>query len=200
MLTRAELEPGQKVSQTKLARQLGCSTVPVVEAMRRLESEGLLVKDGRRMARVRQLSRRDREGLYLVREGLEGVAARLCAERITDSQIEELRELGRQYEEATVAGDTPHSDPTDIRIHHLIVRCAQCPLLEQEISRLLLIERTAGAGLHPSEHTEESRTSHRALIQALADRDADSAEYLMKRHIQRGTRDLRRAMAPETDT
>ena len=113
MLIRTELKPGQEVSQTELARHLGCSTVPIVEAMRRLESEGLQVKDGRKIARVRQLSRRDREGLYLVREGLEGVTAKLCAARITNAHIEELRELGRQYKEAVAGGDTPESDPTD---------------------------------------------------------------------------------------
>lgn len=52
IFVRGEFEPGQRVSQSKLARQLGCSTVPVVEAMRRLESEGLLVKQARKMAKV----------------------------------------------------------------------------------------------------------------------------------------------------
>ena len=46
MLFELEFQPGDPLSQTKLADRIGCSTVPVVEAMRRLESDGLLVKEG----------------------------------------------------------------------------------------------------------------------------------------------------------
>ena len=50
MVVKGELAAGQRVSQLRVARQLGCSTVPVVEALRRLESEGVLVKEPRKMA------------------------------------------------------------------------------------------------------------------------------------------------------
>ncbi len=99
MFVRGEFKPGQRVSQSKLARQLGCSTVPVVEAMRRLESEGLLVKQARKMAKVRELSAADLEGLYLLREGLEAITSRLAAQRIDDEQATELQRLAGIYEE-----------------------------------------------------------------------------------------------------
>lgn len=100
MLTRGELSPGQRLSQSRLARQLQCSPMPVVEAMRRLESEGLLVKQARKQARVRELSHDDVEGLYLLREAIESVTARLAPQRIALEESRVLQELAQAYENA----------------------------------------------------------------------------------------------------
>ena len=81
LLADGELVPGQRLSQSNLARRLCCSPMPVVEALRRLESEGLLVKQARKQARVRELSMEDLEGLSLLREAIESVTARLAAQR-----------------------------------------------------------------------------------------------------------------------
>ena len=183
MLAENELAPGSRVSQSKLARQLGCSPVPVLEAMRRLESDGLLTKKPRKMAKVRELSEHDIKGLYLVREGLEAVAARMCAQRITDEQAEELQQLNREFEAAVTAGDNKQSDHFEVAIHKYIVGVADCVLLAEELNRLLLIERTAGRTLSTAK-PDLHKIAHRAIIQAVIDHDADSAEYLMKKHIQ----------------
>ncbi len=193
MFVRGEFQPGQRVSQSKLARQLGCSTVPVVEAMRRLESEGLLVKQARKMAKVRELSAADLEGLYLLREGLEAITSRLSAQRITDEQAAELQELSQVYESAWEAKRLEAD--ADIAIHRHIGRCAGCPLLSDELERLMLIEHTAGRVVHDSSTRLGHAHIHRALVQAIIDRDADSAEYLMKKHIQNGYREAMREFA-----
>jgi len=192
MFVRGEFQPGQRVSQSKLARQLGCSTVPVVEALRRLESEGLLVKQARKMAKVRALSAADMEGLYLLREGLEAITARLAAQRINDEQAAELERLARVYEESWKT----ESD-ADVAIHRHIARCAGCPLLSEELERLMLIERTAGRPTHDAAIRPGLAHIHRALVQAIVDRDADSAEYLMKKHVQNGYQAVMREFADE---
>ena len=185
-ILRGEPSPGKRVSQRKLARELGCSTIPISEAMRRLESEGLLVKEPSCMARVRTLSAQDFKGLYLVREGLEGVAARLCVEEITDEEIMQLQDLGRRLREATAARDMEQICQLDAAIHRFIVHCAQCNLLEEELNRLLLIEQTAGR----KDDSFREPQSHQGLIQAIADRDAEMAEYLVRKHIQTGFQEL----------
>ena len=195
MLTRGELAPGQRVSQSKLARQLGCSTVPVVEAMRRLESEGLLVKQPRKMAKVRELSSADLEGLYLLREGLEAVTSRLCAMRISDEQIRRLQELASAYETGWEQNQREHE--SDIAIHRHIAECAGCPLLVAELERLMLIERTAGRMMQNSKRQAGQAYVHRAVVQAIADGDADSAEYLMKKHIQNGYEEAMRELSDQ---
>lgn len=189
MLARGELQPGQRLSQSRLARQLDCSPMPVVEAMRRLESEGLLEKQARKQARVRTLSLEDLEGLYLLREAIETVIARLVATRITAEEATTLQKLATAYERAWETQD--HEAEADVAIHRYLAECARCPLLATELDRLRLIELTAGRHLVAAIRPGHPH-SHRALVQAIVDRDADSAEYLMKKHIQHGYDEARR--------
>lgn len=190
MLTGGELSPGQRLSQSRLTRQLNCSPMPVVEAMRRLESEGLLVKQARKQARVRELSHEDLEGLYLLREAIESVTARLAAQRATTEETQVLQELAQAYERAWEAN---HQEAdADVAIHRHIAECARCPLLKGELDRFLLIERTAGRSLKSQCGRPGHSHIHRALVQAIVDHDADSAEYLMQKHIQHGYAEARR--------
>jgi len=158
--------------------------------MRRLESEGLLVKQARKMAKVRELSAADMEGLYLLREGLEAITARLAAQRINDEQVTQLQKISEAYE----ANWETESD-ADVVIHQHIARCAGCPLLSEELDRLMLIERTAGRPTHDATIRPGLAHIHRAIVQAIVDRDSDSAEYLMKKHIQNGYQEVMREFA-----
>lgn len=194
-LMLGEFSSGQRVSQRKLAREFGCSTIPIAEAMRRLESEGLFVKEPLKIARVRKLSRKDLEGLYLVREGLEAVATRLCAERITDEQLVDLYGLCRRFEEAVQAGNADTYNRYDVEIHRFIYKCADCPLLRTELERLMLLEKTAGREFSTLDLQAYIR-GHRVLIQAIADHDADAAEYLARRHIRKGRKELTEKDSP----
>ena len=197
MLTRGELSPGQRLSQSRLARQLQCSPMPVVEAMRRLESEGLLVKQARKQARVRELSHDDVEGLYLLREAIESVTARLAAQRITLEESRVLQELAQAYEHAW---ETDHQEAeADVAIHRHIAECARCPLLTGELDRFLLLERTAGRSLKSQCGRPGHPHIHRALVLAIVDHDPDSAEYLMKKHIQYGYEEAQRNLAAQCE-
>ncbi len=188
MLTNGEFSPGQRLSQVKIARKLGCSTVPVVEAMRRLESDGLLTKTARKMAKVRVLSLRELKGLYLLRANLEGVLAYMCAERITDEEIARLRELNQESVVVAENQDLPGDVRLEVEIHQHIAACARCPILAEELKRLLLVERTAGRTQEASGPVIDMAgvLVHRAVIEAIADHDAHMAEYLMRRHIKGG--------------
>jgi len=186
-----DLVAGQRVSQRRLAKELGMSTVPVLEAMRRLESDGLVVSLPHCIARIRELSLAELEGLYLVREGLESVAARLAAQRIGRGELEHLRELSNRFDQALAMTDRREMSHADVELHRQIAVAARCSLLEQELDRLMLIERTAGdTTARKGAVTTSSYTSHKALVQTLTDHDADAAEYFMKKHIQAGYRDL----------
>ena len=189
MLLNGELSPGQKLSQLQLARQLGCSTVPVVEALRRLESEGLVTKTARKIARVRAFTLQELRDVYLFRASLEGVLARLCARRITDKEITHLKKLGRQSNAALRKGDLAADRNLEVQIHQHIAECARCPILSDELKKLLLVERTAGLLPKGKVPFSPAGPIHQAVIHALGDRDADSAEYLMKKHVLRGYKD-----------
>jgi DNA-binding GntR family transcriptional regulator len=169
-----------------IAERLNCSTVPVTEALRRLESEGLLVKEPHCIARVRSLSDYDLEMLFLLREALESTAARIAAGRITPEQAGELQGLCDQFDAAAERDDQPGVNQLELAIHKGIVRIADAGLLAEELERLLLIERTAARTLPEGPGPSDYRYSHRAVVQAIADGDAEGAAYLMKRHIRSG--------------
>ena len=97
---------------------------------------------------------------------------------------EHLWNLNKQYEAAVDAGEFECCNDLEVAIHKYIAQTADCPLLAEELGRLLLIERTAAHKIGPRQPLEVVRTEHRAVIQAIIDHDADSAEYLMKKHIQ----------------
>ena len=181
MMTNGEFSQGQRISQVKLARKLGCSTVPVVEAMRLLESEGLLVNEPRKMAKIRKLTPGEIEDLYTLRELIEPYVTRLCASRISDEQIQELKQLHQKYLHSVSNKDFDKSRLFDFEIHHFIAKCADCSLISEELERLSLVEKTAGKG-----DFSVPPYVHNALIQAIEDHDIDSAEYFMKKHIRTG--------------
>jgi DNA-binding GntR family transcriptional regulator len=189
MIISSQLPFGQRVSQSKLAKEFGCSTVPIVEAMRRLESEGLLVKDGRKMAKVRKFSADEIEGIYLIREAIESVAARLCAQRISQQQLMVLQDLVSQFETAVDGGQYSTFMELEIKIHRCIVLNAGSGILMEELERLVFIEKTIAA--HKKlDNPAQYRHSHRTIVDAIADGDGNSAEYLMKKHIQNGHKEL----------
>ncbi len=190
LVINGKIRPGQKVSQLRLSRELGCSTIPVAEAMRLLESEGVLNKQPRKMAVVRELNNEELEGLYLIREGLESIAARLCAQRITEDQVVELRRLGQRFEQVVAEQGVTDASMLDAELHIFVVHCAASPLLKEELCRLFLIEQTAGRTDVKTIDPGAYRISHRTIIEAIANRDVASAEYYMKLHIQNGYREV----------
>lgn len=117
---------------------------------------------------------------------MEAVTARLCATRITDQEAVELERLSRAFEALWEEGyQLEKESERDLAIHRCIARCAHSPLLSGELDRLMLLKQTIGRELYRG---PGDRFDHRALVQALIDHDADSAEYLMRKHIQKGYR------------
>jgi DNA-binding GntR family transcriptional regulator len=140
------------------------------------------------MARVRKLSPADFEGLYLLREGVESVTVRLSTERMTDEQVQELVELAQTFE--AVWEKERIAAEKDIEIHRHIAECAGCPILVEELDRLRVLECTAGRSIPRDRKRPDGPNIHRALVEAIVDRDADSAEYIMKKHIRRGYQEI----------
>ena len=92
-IVKGEIAPGSKISEPELARTYGISRGPLREAIHRLEGQRLLVRIPHVGARVVSLSHAELIELYEIRESLEGMACRLAAERMTQKEIDELRQV-----------------------------------------------------------------------------------------------------------
>jgi len=100
MILRGHLKPGDRLRQDELANTFGVSTMPVREALRQLQAEGLVVFRPRRGATVASLSVSDYEEIYFIREALETLACRWAAEDFDRIPLDRLKLLLQEIEEA----------------------------------------------------------------------------------------------------
>jgi DNA-binding GntR family transcriptional regulator len=186
-ITSGEFEPGQRLSESSLARQLGISRGPLREALNRLEGK-LVTRVPRIGVRVIDFKRDDLEHLFLVREALEGMAARLAADRMTAQELSHLQALLHRHasQPELAAGSAYHQRTDDEDFHFTIVRAAQCDRLEEmlfsELYYQLRIHRLRSSTRHG--RAKQALIEHREILEALAARNADAAEGTMRRHIR----------------
>jgi DNA-binding GntR family transcriptional regulator len=112
-----QLAPGSTFSQVQLAQQLGISRTPLREAVRRLQSEGLVRSEHNRRVRVSPLSTRDFEQLYTMRIALDSLAVRISVPHLSAGQLDAVRESYRRTTEAAAKGDLPGYRAPHRRFH-----------------------------------------------------------------------------------
>jgi DNA-binding GntR family transcriptional regulator len=108
MILRGHLKPGDRLHQDELANTFGVSTMPIREALRQLQAEGLVAFRPRRGATVASLSVSECEEIYLIREALEALACRWAAEDFDRIPIDRLKLLLEQIEVVEANQDDAH--------------------------------------------------------------------------------------------
>ncbi|HET6294192.1 MAG TPA: GntR family transcriptional regulator [Kribbella sp.] len=181
-----DLEPGAVIQQGALARELGISTTPLREALRRLMSDGLVELDAHRDARVSALNAEEARDLVELRRSLDPLAAGLAAERRTRSDLDLIRETAAELEPL-------RTDPTadDLashrRFHSAIYSASQNDLLIQTLDGLWdkadRYRRLALKGGRSEEDLDRTHAEHLALVDAIASGDAETAAAVMRDHV-----------------
>jgi DNA-binding GntR family transcriptional regulator len=196
-ILRGQLRPGTPLSRRRLARQLGMSVLPVSDALRRLEEDGLVESRPRAGTRVRVPSEADVRDLYELREALESQSARLFAERATPAERRQLRRLAEQVDVlfsrlATTPDDQAlrfavHQD--HVQFHLQIAEHARSQLLK------LMIERRNVLILNWLFDVTGRRTAlppgfHSKLADALTSGEPARADAAMRAHVQYGLKEI----------
>jgi DNA-binding GntR family transcriptional regulator len=189
-----ELAPGTAVPQRQLAEELGVSRTPVREALRQVAARGLVTLEGKRGALVRKPRHEELAESYVIRAELEGLAARLAAERITRTQLKELRAAERRIEELTKAwhrakgvhemeGLSTEYARANLDFHDIIYDAAHSPLLKETVQRIRLSSHVIWKTNPELERLFEMVVEqHQGIVEALAERDPNAGE-LAKQHI-----------------
>src|SRR5258706_13267003 len=112
--------PGKKLNEEEVAVLFNISRGPVREAFRALESAGLVRVEKNRGGYVRQVSVAEADDIYEVRAGIDDLIGRLLAERITPSQVAELRALLRRMQSQARARDVAAYYPLNVRFHEML--------------------------------------------------------------------------------
>jgi phosphonate utilization transcriptional regulator len=184
MIENGELKSGDRLNEIALANRLGVSRGPIREAFRGLEQSGLVEVVVNRGVFVRQVDLSEVVEIYEVRSALFGRAGRLLAPKITPEQIAVLSDLLERMEEAVQADDLNTYYPINLEFHRRLLDFAgnrRIQLLYRSLIRELHLFRRK-ALVAPGSLTA-SNAEHRAIVKALAARDAGKAEELMSRHV-----------------
>ncbi len=195
-----DLIPGAKIKEVELSQRFGVSRGPLREAIRRLEERRLVVHTAHVGARVVELSIGVLLETFLVREAMEGMAARLAAERMSDQEIDELTNLLTEHENMLQGTDVYYQRDHDLDFHYRIVKGARNDLIEGilcgDLYHLLKLYRYQ----HRSAPGRAKRAllEHKRVLGAIQDRDADLAEILMRRHISTARTILQGSLAGQS--
>lgn len=193
-IVEGEIPPGTKISEPELSRTLGISRGPLREAIGRLEAGGLLVRRANVGARVVELSLDQLLEIFLIREALEGLAARLAAERMPEAEIEELRHLLAQHRAQVEqeAGRAYFQKEGDLDFHYRIVQGSRnerlIQLLCDDLYYLVRMYRYQFGMASP--RARRGLQEHEHILEAIAERDPEMAEILMHRHVRASRRNL----------
>jgi len=182
-----DLEQGSKITEDGLAKQYGISRGPLREAIRRLEAIRLLVRIPHAGMRVVTLTTEIMEEIYIVREALEGMSARLAAERMSDEDIASLSELLDKHQDSIdkSKGKQYFQSEGNLDFHYRIAKASHnqwlIDLLGSELYQLLRMARQR-SGQTP-ERPSKAIQEHRRIVEAIQMGDGELAEILMRRHI-----------------
>lgn len=197
-----ELSIGDVLSRRKLAKRLNMSFLPITEALRCLETEGLVESRSRIGTRVRIPSEQDIRDGYVIREALESQAARLCAQNITDAERKELRTSAKHLDELhkVCALESENSrflfsvHTFHMEFHLRIAELARCPGLRRAIEKehVLIFNWLYDIAARRRTHPEEF---HSSLAEALCGRDAQAADAAMRAHVRYGLKQVLERLA-----
>ena len=194
------LQPRERLMEIQMAEELGVSRTPIREALRKLELEGFIVMVPRKGAYVADLSFKDIADVFEIRIALEGLAAGLAAERITDDELEEMERLIVGKQEAITSGDIDKLVEVDTRFHELLYKASRNERLATIISNLReQIQRFRLTSLSFPGRNKESLQEHKQLIEAIQARDNQLARQLAQEHIENAENALIESFKKEND-
>ena len=179
-----QLPPGTALSVPEFARRLQVSRSPIREAVQRLVYDGLAVNVAHRGAEVADLQPEDLQHLYVVREVLEGLAARLATERIDSAGLERLRGILKAHEDVVDSGDERGHIEMDMAYHRSIRDLANNPYLTETLSRIHGKSHLAYFRLWRGlDDRRLALEEHRRVFAAMCAGDAAGADQAARDHI-----------------
>ena len=195
-IQHGELKSGQRIMELEIADWLTVSRTPVRDAMRRLEAEGLLEHEPRSGLVVARLDRQAVMELYVMRETLEGTAARLCARHASDMELQELGDLVERERE--LAGNYKALARHNRLFHEAIHRNAHNRYLEKSLAAVNDSMALLGTPLMLLPHRAQmAAEEHARIVEAIARRDPEAAADAAQQHVRAAQRERLKCLFPD---
>lgn len=195
-ILKGELAPGERLEEDKLAKLFQVSRSPVREAIRKLEHTGLVTIVPRRGAFVVRLSYKEIIDIMDIREVLEGLAARLACENLSEKDLTKIEKFFHKLEQEVKKGNITEYPQQEFDFHKFILRFANNDKLtvinNALYTQIRFIRYRSGAS--SKKRVVQAIKEHKALLEAFKKRDPVLAEKRMRQHIRNAKANILRIM------
>ena len=195
MIVERRMLPGERILQDHLAREMGVSRTPLVNALKRLAQERLVEWVSRRGIYVKRFTKREMARLFEVREALEGLSARLAAPRMDPAEANQLIEMFRSLDVTPTPAAVRKYVERDRYFHWRLVEIAGNEQLAQALESVNMMFFAYQDGLvRPAAETVQE---HYPILEALRRHDPEASEAAMRLHIRRSVERLEKEAEAE---
>jgi DNA-binding GntR family transcriptional regulator len=172
-----------RLDERQLSKKLGVSRTPIREALTLLEQEGFVRAVPRRGIYVVRKSKKEICELIVVWAALEGMAARLTAEKATDDELKTLGELYEKFRDEPLSDQVNEYSEANIAFHRAIIGFGGCALIEGMTQNLFIhIRAISTVSLRADDRAARTIKDHEAIVAALKARDGNLAERHAREH------------------
>lgn len=180
-----ELKPGERLMEVHLAKRLGVSRTPIREAIHKLELEGLVTMVPRRGAEVAQISEKNLKDVLEVRRALDILAVELACERMTDEDLNRLKEAKEEFERLINTKDAVLISKADVAFHDIITESTGNERLVQLVSNLSeQMYRYRFEYIKDTNNHEHLIEEHEQIYLSIANRDKENAVRMTEIHVE----------------
>ncbi|MFC8718085.1 GntR family transcriptional regulator [Kitasatospora sp. NPDC057198] len=184
-IAEGDLKPGERVNMDELSRALGVSKIPVREAVKRLEADGLLVSRPHAGVTVAAVDVAEMRGVFLAREAIEALVAELAAARITEERLTAVEAVQADMRAALANGELTAMAELNSRFHGLLAEAAGYRVLAELTDQLLLtVRRYRVTAPLDATSWETVAAEHEALLVAVRARDPRAAADAARLHMR----------------
>ncbi len=183
-ILKGEYKIGEKIKENQIASELRVSRTPIREAFKQLENEGLIDYIPNRGCFAKGFTRRDIEDLYAVRKALEILAVEWAVNRINQAEIDKLQEQSDLMEFYTARKDGKKVLEINSDFHAVIYNASGSRFMAQVLrSYKEYIDQTRKVIFDERDYLEEIFQEHKAVLEAVKNRDVEGAKEAMAKHL-----------------
>jgi DNA-binding GntR family transcriptional regulator len=184
-ILKGKILPGERLNVDALAREYGVSKIPLRETLQKLEIQGLVVQVPHVGAHVAPLSFREMKGIFLLRESIEGLAARLAADTITDEELLILGQINAEMKADEARNKLENMSPLNQKFHNTIAKATRYVTVQeavQTVIRKVLLYRVGVKRVMTNWRSVIKE--HEVILRALHRHDGEAAEQAAQEHIR----------------
>ena len=175
----------EELKEATLGKMMDVSRTPVREALRQLELEGLVEIIPNKGARVTGITKKDIDDIYQIRYLLEGLSARWATEHVTEEQLDKMEETLYLTEFHAKKGNFTQVYELDSQFHELMYEASGSKMLNHILSDFhMYVTRIRKTSLALDNRSKNSTEEHRAILEAIKERNADKAEECAHMHVK----------------